>query len=299
MAMMSFLLFCQMSSIVAVIDAATGLLREDKQVLVSSKQGERAVTYAAYCVFALCAATVLLHFNDHDLSLALTLSTSLQCLGFFLLYQKVQTQKSVEGLSSKTLEMYVLALLFRLSSTLVRDGYLPMHGSGDFVYQLADIGSLMLVLSLLVAVHKKYNATYDAANDTMPVFNFIPACVLLAICCHGDLNDSPFFDVMWTIGLHLDTVAMLPQLWLLTKLGGDVEALTSHFVAMQVLSKFSSFVFWFYGYVEVTEEGQFNGAGYMIIISHLAQLLLTADFMYYYVCSVVKQSKMVLPNVEV
>merc|ERR1719498_299012 len=150
-----------------------------------------------------------------------------------------------------------------------------MHGSGDFVYQLADIGSLMLVLSLLVAVHKKYNLTYDAANDTMPVFNFIPACVLLAICCHGDLNDSPFFDVMWTIGLHLDTVAML------------------------VLSKFSSFVFWFYGYVEVTEEGQFNGAGYMIIISHLAQLLLTADFMYYYVCSVVKQSKMVLPSVEV
>ena len=87
-----------------------------------------------------------------------------------------------------------------------------MHGSGDFVYQLADIGSLMIVLSLLVAVHKKYNLTYDKTNDTMPVFNFIPACVLLAICCHGDLNDSPFFDVMWTIGLHLDTVAMLPQL---------------------------------------------------------------------------------------
>merc|ERR1719502_1418805 len=117
----------------------------------------------------------------------------------------------------------------------------------------------------------------------MPIFNFIPACVLMAICVHGDLNDSPFFDVMWTIGLNLDTIAMLPQLWLLTKLGGNVEALTSHFVALQVLSRCCSFAFWFYGYVEITPEHQFNAAGYMIIVAHLAQLLLSADFMYYYV----------------
>jgi hypothetical protein len=288
-----------MSAIVTAMDLVLDLVRKDKQVLCSAKQSEKAITAAAYVIFALCAGVVLLKFTDHDFSLVLTMSTSLQCLGFFLLYQKAKTQKSVEGLSSRTLEMYVLVLCFRLSSTLVKNGYLPVDRSGDWVYQLADIGSLVIVLALLVLIHKKYKGTYDAGNDTMPIFNFIPACVLMAICVHGDLNDSPFFDVMWTIGLNLDTIAMLPQLWLLTKLGGDVEALTSHFVAMQVLSKFSSFVFWFYGYVEVTEEGQFNGAGYMIIISHLAQLLLTADFMYYYVCSVVKQSKMVLPNVEV
>ena len=90
--------------------------------------------------------------------------------------------------------------------------YLPVDRSGDWVYQLADIGSLVIVLALLVLIHKKYKGTYDAGNDTMPIFNFIPACVLMAICVHGDLNDSPFFDVMWTIGLNLDTIAMLPQL---------------------------------------------------------------------------------------
>lgn len=35
--------------------------------------------------------------------------------------------------------------------------------------------------------------------------------------------------------------------------------------------------------VEITPEHQFNAAGYMIIVAHLAQLLLSADFMYYYV----------------
>jgi uncharacterized protein with PQ loop repeat len=288
-----------MSAIVTAMDMVFDCMRKDKQVLCSAKQSEKAITAAAYVIFALCAAVVLLKFTDHDFSLVLTMSTSLQCLGFFLLYQKAKTQKSVEGLSSRTLEMYVLVLCFRLSSTLVKNGYLPVDRSGDWVYQLADIGSLVIVLALLVLIHKKYKGTYDAGNDTMPIFNFIPACVLMAICVHGDLNDSPFFDVMWTIGLNLDTIAMLPQLWLLTKLGGNVDALTSHFVALQVLSRCCSFAFWFYGYVEITPEHQFNAAGYMIIVAHLAQLLLSADFMYYYVKSVVKRSKMTLPVMEV
>lgn len=281
------------------MDLVFDLVRKDKQVLCSARQSERAITCAAYVIFALCASVVLLKFTDHDFSLVLTSSAALQCLGFFLLYQKAKKQKSVEGLSSRTLEMYVLVLCFRLSSTLVKNGYLPVDRSGDWVYQLADIGSLVIVLALLVLIHKTFKSTYDAANDTMPIHNFIPACVLLAICIHGDLNDSPFFDVMWTIGLNLDTIAMLPQLWLLTKLGGDVEALTSHFVALQVLSRCCSFAFWFYGYVEITPEDQFNAAGYMIIVAHLAQLLLSADFMYYYVCSVVKRSKMSLPVMEI
>jgi len=288
-----------MSVIVTAMDAVMDLVRKDKQVLCSGKQSERAITYAAYVIFALCCAVVCLQFTDHDFSLVLTASAGFQCLGFFLLYQKAQAQRSVEGLSSKTLEMYVLVLCFRLSSTLVKNGYLPVDRSGDWVYQLADIGSLLIVLSLLFLMHKKFKSTYSAEEDTLPIFNFAPACVLLAVFIHGDLNDSPVFDVLWTIGLNLDTISMLPQLWMLTKLGGDVESLTSHFVALQVLSRCCSFAFWYYGYVEITPPGRFNAAGYMIIIAHLAQLLLSADFMYYYVRSIVKRSRMSLPTMEV
>ena len=32
-----------------------------------------------------------------------------------------------------------------------------------------------------------------------------------------------FFDVVWTVSLWLDTITMLPQLWMLTKLGGQVN----------------------------------------------------------------------------
>jgi len=280
------------------MDAVLGLVAKDK--VCSAKQSERAVTLAAYVVFALCAGVVLLQFTDHDFSLVLTTSAAVQCLGFFLLSLKVRKQKSCEGLSSKTLEMYTCFLVFRLTSTLFKNGYLPVDRSGDWVYQVADMGSLFIVLHLIYLMHTKLKGTYDPQHDSLAVYNLLPACALLACCVHGDLNDSVFFDIAWFMSMYVDTIAMLPQLWLLTKRGGEVEALTSHFVACMVVSRFCSFLFWFYGYEEITPgEEHWNAAGYVILLAHLLQLFLSGDFMYYYVKSLVRQSRMALPSMEV
>jgi len=295
-----------MSVIVQAMDAAinfaqtlAGRNSHDKSRLCSAKQSEQAVTTAAYLVFAACACLVGHQFTDRDFSLVLTTSAGVQCLGFFCLSTKVRKHKSVEGLSSKTLEMYFLFLVTRLSSTLFKNGYLPVDRSGDFVYQLADIGTLLVVLHLLYTMHRKYPDSYDKDSDSLQIFNFLPACVLLAVCIHGDLNDSVFFDIVWTFSMYIDTIAMLPQLYLMMRKGGEVEALTSHFVACLFASRACSFAFWFYGYVEIAPEGHHNAAGLMIILAHSMQLLLCADFMYYYVKSVVKQSRLSLPSIEV
>lgn len=42
---------------------------------------------------------------------------------------EVKYQKTVAGLSSRTLEMYVVFFLFRLGSTLFKNGYLPIDRS--------------------------------------------------------------------------------------------------------------------------------------------------------------------------
>lgn len=294
-----------MSVIVQAMDAVINFAQtlagsnHDHSRLCSAKQSEKAVTSAAYLVFAACAMLVGHQFTDRDFSLVLTTSAGVQCLGFFLLSTKVRKQKSVEGLSSKTLEMYCLFLVTRLTSTLCKNGYLPVDRSGDFVYQMADIGTLLVLLHLLYTMHRKHPETYDKANDSLAILNFLPACVLLAVCIHGDLNDSVFFDIMWTLSMYIDTIAMLPQLYLMMKKGGEVEALTSHFVACLFASRACSFAFWFYGYVEIAPEGHHNAAGLAIILAHSLQLLLCADFMYYYVRSVVKQQKMSLPSIEV
>jgi len=189
----------------------------------------------------------------------------------------------VAGISSKTLQVYVFMLMFRLTSTMVKNGYLPVDRTGDWVYQASDIASLLLVFQLLFFMHKKYAHTYQAELDTMPIYAILPAFVLLGTCFHGHLNHSPFFDSVWTVALWFDTVAMLPQLWMLVRKGGEVEALTSNYVALIFASRVMAFWFWFTGMPELApKDGGINMLGYMIVGAHAMQVLLSADFMYHY-----------------
>jgi len=287
-----------MAAIVQAIDYVADSFRpEDKKMFCKSGSSEQAATVVAYFVFSLCASVVGWKFSDGDFSAVLTLGAGIQCLGLFLLSIKVNAQRSVEGLSSKTLEMYVLFFLTRLSSTLCKNGYIPVDQSGDWAYQAADIGALLITLQLIYTVHKKHRFTYQAEHDTLPIHKVLPGLVLVALFVHGDLNNSPFFDVIWMFSLLVDTVAMLPQLWMLAKMGGEVELLTKHFVAAMVMSRALSFSFWFYGYPELApEDGGFNVTGYAIIAAYSMQILLAGDFMMHYVRSVATQERMVLPT---
>jgi len=270
--------------------------------LASAAHQGHVSTGCAYFVFLMLTGIVLRQFSDRDFSTVLTLGSGVQCLGFFLLLQKVNRQKSVAGISSKMLEMYVLVFVFRLSSTLIKQGYLPIDRSGDYIYQAADIASLMLVFQLLWKVHKVYNITYQRSQDTLEIWRAVPAAIAMGICLHGNLNKSAFFDTTWTIAMNLDTIAMLPQYWMLVKQGGEVEALTSHFVASIVVSRALSLAFWYYGYKELAPKknkkptGGWNVAGGLIIICHVTQLLMSTDFMYHYLSSTMKKVKMVIPE---
>jgi len=222
-------------------------------------------------------------FSDKDFSFLLTLSGCVQTLAFFLLLHKIRVQKSCAGVSSRTLQVYVLVFICRLTSTMVKNGYLPVDRTGDWVYQASDIASLLLVLQLLFFMHKKYATTYQGEIDTMPIWSILPGFVLLSVCFHGHLNHSPFFDTVWTMSMWFDTVAMLPQLWMLVVKGGEVEALTSNYVGVMFISRVMCFWFWFTGMPELApKDGGINKVGYMIVGAHALQLLLSADFMYHY-----------------
>merc|ERR1719506_3562597 len=193
----------------------------------------------------------------------------------------------------KTLEVYVLVFLFRLSSTLVRNGYLPVDRSGDFVYQIADIFSLVSVFKLLNCMHT-HRRSYQEEFDTFSLDRVVPIAIVMAMCIHGNLNNHWFFDTVWTISMNLDTIALLPQLFMLAKIGGEVEGVTSHFIALILVSRACQFAFWFYGFRELQRDGA-NIAGWWLITAHALQLLLSADFVYYYVKANIKGRRMTLP----
>jgi hypothetical protein len=265
----------------------------------SPKSSARNGIISGYVLFLLGATIAMRLFSDGDYSGIYTLGMAVQCLGFYLLYVKVNAQKSVAGISAKTLEVYVLVFVFRLSSTLTRNGYLPMDATGDWIFQLADLASLLITLHLLRLVRGTHRSTFQGTKDTMDVARLIPPCVVLAVLVHGNLNKSPFFDVMWTISMNLDTIAMLPQLWMLTKIGGEVNGMTAHFVAALSFSRACSFAFWIYGYKEVGDSSKWNFAGRQLIAAHGLQVLLSLDFMYYYLCARMKGKRMKIPMLDI
>jgi len=240
------------------------------------------------------------HHQVLDFSSVLTLGGGLQCLGFVLLNILVRMRKSVAGVSGKSLQLYVLVFIFRLTSTMNRDGYIPMDKTGDWLFQLADVSSLLIVLQLLRRVYRTNNETYHQAADTMSVAWAIPAALVFAYLTYGDMDEDPLYDYAWMVGCTLDTVAMLPQLFLLTRIGGKVEGLASHYVACIFVSRACTFSFWFFGYPDVAPlDGGFNHCGYAILLLHLTQLFISGDFMYYYLASVKSGRALVLPELDV
>ena len=71
-------------------------------------------------------------------------------------------------------------------------------------------------------MHKVYGHTYENELDSMPLAPLVIPCLLLAVCFHGTLNKSFFFDTAWAFSMYLEMVLMLPQLFLLSRKGGKV-----------------------------------------------------------------------------
>lgn len=239
-----------------------------------------------YLGFALIAVLVYRQLAEGEFSSVLTLSAIFQCLAFSILVLQVLSSDGIRGISAKSLQLDALALACRLSSTTWLEGYLPSDRTGDFVYQAFDVLCLGLVLWLLHRVREVQRKTYGAEEDELSALPFAAVSLVLAFLFHADLNDRPLFDALWMCGLFISTVAVVPQLWMMTHRGEKIPALTSHFVAVMAFSRGLSGLYMWEAHGEISCEpwiGTFNHAGYAILAAHAVHLLLLSDFAYFYV----------------
>merc|ERR1719161_2121563 len=206
-----------------------------------------------------------------------------QALAFTFLQMQISTSGTVAGISGKALTMHAIKLCCRLCSSLFLDGYLPTDKSGDWIYQLGDVLSLLMVLQILYSIYGAHKASYQFEADTLDIRNLVMGAVVLAVLIHPDMNSWTFFDVLWTTHLYVDAVAMVPQLRMISKTGGEVKGFTAHYMAATMLSNFLSGLFWFFATPDLVEdENSFNVAGLAINGAHIVQMILLLDFGYYY-----------------
>eukprot|EP00408_Alexandrium_pacificum_P061321 CAMPEP_0171169900 /NCGR_PEP_ID=MMETSP0790-20130122/8444_1 /TAXON_ID=2925 /ORGANISM="Alexandrium catenella, Strain OF101" /LENGTH=282 /DNA_ID=CAMNT_0011634745 /DNA_START=115 /DNA_END=963 /DNA_ORIENTATION=+ len=245
----------------------------------------------AYGLFGLGAYVVFSHAAGGEFSAILTLAVVFQCLALTLLALQVLSKRSAAGVSARALMLDAAALCLRLSSTTWLNGYLPVDMTGDWIYQAFDFASLAIVLWLLREVLCTHRSTYQAEDDSLPAVPFVLASLVLAALLHADMNSRPVFDALWMAGLFVSVVAVLPQLWLITRSHGRCDALTSHYIAAMAVSRLLSGTFMWHARHDITcdfwVEG-WNHAIWAILGAHALHLLFLADFAYYYIKAVLQ-----------
>jgi hypothetical protein len=251
------------------------------------------------CVYAFFVFAFYLtaeHISDLDWSVILTFGSIFQTLGWYALLHKIMKQNSVAGVSLYTVELLIVVYAVRLWTTLMKSGYLPVDSSGDGFYQAADFIGLAIACGIWRCMTETHRKTYDEQADNLDLRKFVPCCVLVAIVIHGDLNDCFIFDTLYYIAVNVETIAMIPQLWMFTQGDGQVDGMTSHFVVMQTCGRICALVFWWYGMSEIGEFTKYNVAGIYLVVALVVQVLLSLDFTYYYAKARLTGARMVLPG---
>jgi len=204
-------------------------------------------------------------------------------VGLLTLRLKIKNKKSVSGISGMTIAMYAITYILRFV-LVVPD--LRWEALDEWTVKAMSLASLLMVFDVLRSVFVTYQSTYQKDLDVMEIKYLIPGCLVFAAILHPDLTlwGGVFYSFSWTSCLYLDVMALMPQVVMMAKGGGKVEALISHFVAATVVSRCCDLWFWFYACEWVfAHHTEFNYSGWLIIFVHVVHLLLCADFMYYHV----------------
>jgi len=244
-------------------------------------------------------------FSDGDFSFLMTLGSMCSAFGMTMLLIKTLASKSCAGVSLKSLQLYTVVFFFRLLSICWHEGYLPFDRSGDYIYQLVEFLSLMMCVVNIFLICGKFKETYHASNDAFGNLNIpsqfgviycvVPA-LLLALLIHPNLNGVWWSDVCWTFALYVEAVAVLPQLYMFQKAGGVVESYTSHYVFSLGFARLLQLWFWLSSYHELSDKNSWSFVGIFVLVAQALQMLLMADFFYFYIKSVRKGTPMMLPT---
>jgi len=282
-----------MAAIANGVDCLGALFGNGERSTIGSKNSMKATIRLMYCAFTFMWLLTLGLYSDSDFSAVMTGGTTISALGWLILCADVRQAKSVQGISAQSLQLFVVFYITRLTATTLKNGYIPVDRSGDFMMQAFDALSLVFVLHLIYCTQRTYQHTYQEEHDTIPIMPMLVPAFILGYFLHGDFNKNEFFDATWATSLNIETLTLLPQLWMMAKIGGVVNQATAHFIFCQSTACVCRFTFWWWAYDEQTTQAY----GYHIIVSHFLQLALCADFMFYYVQSVINgTTDVVLPD---
>jgi len=194
-----------------------------------------------------------------------------------ILLQKIQSSRSCRGISFKTQAIYVAVFITRYLDLLFR--FVSLY---NYVMKLVFIGSSVYILYLM---KYRYRPTHDPAIDTFRVEYLAGPAFILSLIANYEFTVT---EILWAFSVYLESVAILPQLFMLQRTG-EAETITTHYLAALGAYRALYIPNWIYRYFA---DGKVDPIS---VTAGLLQTGLYLDFFYVYFTKVLQGKKFELP----
>ncbi|THH17133.1 hypothetical protein EUX98_g9186 [Antrodiella citrinella] len=181
------------------------------------------------------------------------------------------------GISFKTQALYVAVFVTRYLDLLY--SWISLY---NFLMKVFFIASSCYILYLMKF---KYRPSHDPSIDTFRIEYLLGPCVILGLVFNYAFNPS---EILWSFSIFLESVAILPQLFMLQRTG-EAETITTHYLAALGAYRALYIPNWIYRYFT---EGTVDP---IAVTAGLVQTGLYLDFFYVYFTKVLQGQKFELP----
>ncbi|KAI4895616.1 hypothetical protein NFI96_017038 [Prochilodus magdalenae] len=181
------------------------------------------------------------------------------------------------GISGKSQVLFALVFTTR---------YLDLFSNFISIYNtVMKVVFLGLAYATVYLIYMRFRNSYDSENDSFRVeFLLVPVAGL------SFLENYAFtpMEILWTFSIYLESVAILPQLFMITKTG-EAESITTHYLFFLGLYRALYLANWVWRY---HTEGFLDK---IAVVSGVVQTIFYCDFFYLYFT---RAKKLIHPSIH-
>ncbi|XP_076163732.1 ER lumen protein-retaining receptor [Ptiloglossa arizonensis] len=198
-------------------------------------------------------------------------------LAIIILLLKIWKTRSCAGISGKSQILFAIVYTMRYLDLVTT--YISAYNTLMKIFFIATSYAIVFLM------YVKFKATYDHNHDTFRIeFLILPTLMLALLINH----EFAIVEILWTFSIYLESIAILPQLFLVSKTG-EAESITSHYLFALGSYRGLYLLNWVYRYYAQDHYDL------IVIVSGLVQTVLYCDFFYLYITKVLKGKKLQLP----
>uniref|UniRef100_A0A914YLC7 ER lumen protein-retaining receptor n=1 Tax=Panagrolaimus superbus TaxID=310955 RepID=A0A914YLC7_9BILA len=190
-----------------------------------------------------------------------------------ILLAKIWMTRSCAGISGRSQILFLIVFISR---------YLDLFT--NFVSLYNSVMKILFLASSIATVYLmfvKFRATYDKNHDVFRLELLIVPSFVLALLVNHEYS---VMEIMWTFSIYLEAVAIMPQLFMLSRTG-SAETITAHYLFALGSYRALYILNWVFRYY--TE----SFLDPIAVVAGIVQTVLYADFFYLYVTRVIQQNR--------